>query len=56
MKRTSLFSIVVALCLLAPVRSFAGAMVPEIDPASAVGGLALVMSASALIMERRRRR
>ncbi len=58
MKKPLAFGIfVAALCVLAPVRSFAGALgVPEIDPASAVSGLALVISTSALILERRRRR
>jgi hypothetical protein len=45
-----------ALSLLAPARSFAGILAPEIDPSSAAGGLALVVSGSALILERRRRR
>jgi len=46
----------IAVCLLAPMISIAGVPVPEIDPAAATGGLALVMTSAALILERRRRR
>ena len=46
------------LCLLSPMIALAGIAipVPEIDPAAATGGLALVMTSAALILERRRRR
>lgn len=48
----------VAICLLSPMIALAGLPigVPEIDPAAATGGLALVMTSAALILERRRRR
>jgi len=47
-----------AALLLMPMSSFAGAFAaaPEIDPASAVSGLAMVMTTAALVIERRRRR
>lgn len=45
-----------AALLLAPMSSFAGMPVPEIDPASVMGGVALVMTSAAVILERRRRR
>ena len=45
-----------AALLLAPMSSFAGVAGPEIDPASVAGGVALVMTGAAVILERRRRR
>ena len=36
--------------------SFAGATVPELDPGSAVGGIALAITAAVLVLERYRRR
>ena len=46
-----------AALLLAPMSSFAGIVPgPEIDPASVAGGVALVMTSAAVILERRRRR
>jgi hypothetical protein len=36
--------------------SFAGAPVPELDPGSAVGGIALAIGATLLLAERYRRR
>ena len=45
-----------AALLLAPMSSFAGVLSPEIDPASVAGGVALVMTSAAVILERRRRR
>jgi len=45
------------LLLLAGVgSSFAGALVPELDPGSAVGGIALAITAAVLLAERYRRR
>ena len=51
----AVLSIAVAVVLL-PMSSFAGVGVPELDPGSAVSGLAMVMTTAALILERRRRR
>ena len=36
--------------------SFAGASVPEMDPGTAVGGIALAITAAVLVAERYRRR
>jgi hypothetical protein len=36
--------------------SFAGALVPELDPGSVVGGIALAIGATLLLAERYRRR
>lgn len=55
-KISDVFFLSAAICLLAPMLASAGMGVPEIDPASARGGLALVMASAALILERRRRR
>ena len=48
-------SLPLAVLLLAPVTAFA-AVAPEIDPGSLAGGVALVMTSAAVILERRRRR
>ena len=59
MKKASRFGFwLAATFVVMPMTSFAGVVVagPEIDPASAVGGLAMVMTTAALIIERRRRR
>jgi hypothetical protein len=45
-----------ALVLAGVSTSWAGATVPELDPGTAVGGLALVAGAVVLIAERYRRR
>ena len=36
--------------------SFAGTLVPELDPGSSVGGIALAITAAVLLAERYRRR
>jgi hypothetical protein len=57
MRNAFKLGVCVVLCLLAPVVAFAGiSFAPEIDPASAAGGVALVITSAALILERRRRR
>ncbi|MEO8500746.1 MAG: hypothetical protein ABI565_07510 [Vicinamibacteria bacterium] len=58
MRRISAFVLLpVAALLLAPMSSLAGAgPAPEIDPGSLAGGVALVMTSAAVILERRRRR
>ena len=57
-KNSAVLFLSAVVCLLAPMSSLAGIIVPvpEINPASATGGLALVMTTAALILERRRRR
>lgn len=57
-KNSAVLLLFVALCLLTPMIASAGIIVPvpEIDPASARGGIALVIASAALILERRRRR
>ena len=45
----------VGLALFAVTNAFA-AVGPEIDPASASGGVALVLTGAAFLLERRRRR
>ena len=50
----------VAICgllfLAATGSSFAGTPIPELDPGSAVGGIALAIGAALLLAERYRRR
>ena len=56
-KNSAVLLLFVTISLVTPMMASAGLpLAPEIDPASARGGLALVMASAALILERRRRR
>jgi uncharacterized membrane protein YgdD (TMEM256/DUF423 family) len=55
-KLVSTVGICGVLLFAGAVSSFAGTSVPEMDPGSAVGGIALAIGAALLLAERYRRR